>query len=160
MSTRAHVLVVEDEPKLAALLRDYLVVADYRVSVLETGAGAIAWIREHTPDTILLDLMLPGEDGLAICRGLRAFSNVPILMVSARVDESDRLLGLELGADHYIRQPSTPLVPHARRRSSLPPVPSLLRPTWSRLRASPSPAHLSKGFGSRPSHMAIASGPS
>lgn len=119
MSIRAHVLVVEDEPKLAALLRDYLVAADYRVSVLETGAGAIAWIREHTPDTILLDLMLPGEDGLAICRGVRAFSNAPILMVSARVEEIDRLLGLELGADDYICKPFSPREVVARVRAAL-----------------------------------------
>jgi two-component system response regulator BaeR len=119
MSGDAHILVVEDEPKIAALLRDYLMAAGYRVSVLETGAGAVAWIREHAPDTVLLDLMLPGEDGLAICRGVRAFSNVPILIVSARVEEIDRLLGLELGADDYICKPFSPREVVARVRVAL-----------------------------------------
>lgn len=119
MSVVAHVLGVEDEPKIAALLRDYLVAAGYRVSVRDAGAGATAWIREHAPDAILLDLMLPGEDGLAICRGVRAFSNVPILMVSARVEEIDRLLGLELGADDYICKPFSPREVVARVRAAL-----------------------------------------
>ena len=119
MSGAAHILVVEDEPKIAALLRDYLEAAGYRVSVLETGAGAVAWIREHSPDAVLLDLMLPGEDGLAICRGVRAFSNVPILIVSARVEEIDRLLGLELGADDYICKPFSPREVVARVRVAL-----------------------------------------
>src|SRR5258706_10776761 len=74
----AHVLIVEDEPKIAALLRDYLLASDYRVSVLETGAGAVEWVRVHGPDAVLLDVMLPGENGLAICRGIRTFSTIPI----------------------------------------------------------------------------------
>jgi len=119
MTQVAHVLIVEDEPKIAALLRDYLAASSYRVSVLETGDGAIEWVRTHAPDAILLDLMLPGADGLAICRGVRAFSNVPILMVTARVEEIDRLLGLELGADDYICKPFSPREVVARVRAVL-----------------------------------------
>ena len=119
MSGAAHVLVVEDEPKIAALLRDYLAASCYRVSVLESGEGAVDWVRTHAPDAILLDLMLPGSDGLAICRGVRAFSNVPILMVTARVEEIDRLLGLELGADDYICKPFSPREVVARVRAVL-----------------------------------------
>lgn len=105
MSAVAHVLVVEDEPKIAALLADYLAASGYRASVLGTGEGAIEWIRAHAPDAVLLDVMLPGSDGYAICRGVRAFSNVPILMVTARVEEIDRLVGLDLGADDYVCKP-------------------------------------------------------
>jgi len=115
----SHVLVVEDEPKIAALLRDYLTAAGYRVSVLDEGSGAVQWVRDQTPDAILLDLMLPGEDGLSICRGVRAFSSVPILMVTARVEEIDRLLGLELGADDYICKPFSPREVVARVKAVL-----------------------------------------
>ncbi len=108
MNATPHILVVEDERKIAALLYDYLVASAYRVTVRETGAGAIDWIRGHAPDAVLLDLMLPGEDGLAICRGVRVFSQVPMLMITARVEEIDRLLGLELGADDYICKPFSP----------------------------------------------------
>jgi two-component system response regulator BaeR len=119
MKEAAHVLIVEDEPKIAALLRDYLAAAGYRVSLLARGDGAVAWIREQAPDAVLLDLMLPGEDGLSICRGVRAFSPVPILMVTARVEEIDRLLGLELGADDYICKPFSPREVVARVRAVL-----------------------------------------
>jgi two-component system response regulator BaeR len=104
----AHILIVEDEPKIAALLRDYLVASNFSVSVRDHGDGAVDWVRAHAPDAVLLDLMLPGEDGLSICRGLRTFSTIPILMITARVEEIDRLLGLELGADDYICKPFSP----------------------------------------------------
>jgi len=117
--TSSHVLVVEDEPKIAALLRDYLAAAGFRVSVLDDGSGAVQWVRDQAPDAILLDLMLPGEDGLSICRGVRAFSSVPILMVTARVEEIDRLLGLELGADDYICKPFSPREVVARVKAVL-----------------------------------------
>lgn len=119
MTDIAHILVVEDEPKIAALLRDYLVASGYRCSVLDRGDEAAAWVRTHRPDAILLDLMLPGADGLAVCRAVRAFSNVPILMVTARVEEIDRLLGLELGADDYICKPFSPREIVARVRAVL-----------------------------------------
>jgi two-component system, OmpR family, response regulator BaeR len=119
MTDAAHILIVEDEPKIAALLRDYLAASCYRVSGFDSGDGAIGWVRTHAPDAILLDVMLPGTDGLAICRGVRAFSNVPILMVTARVEEIDRLLGLELGADDYICKPFSPREVVARVRAVL-----------------------------------------
>jgi len=119
MSHAAHVLVIEDEPKIAALLRDYLAASSFRVSIFNSGGGAVEWVRAHAPDAILLDLMLPEVDGLAICRGVRAFSNVPILMVTARVEEIDRLLGLELGADDYICKPFSPREVVARVRAVL-----------------------------------------
>ena len=119
MNTASHVLVVEDEAKIAALLRDYLVAAGFRASVLEAGAGAIDWVRANGPDAVLLDLMLPGTDGLSICRGLRAFSTIPILMITARIEEIDRLLGLELGADDYICKPFSPREVVARVKAVL-----------------------------------------
>lgn len=119
MSEPAHILVVEDEPKIAALLRDYLESAQWHVSVLDTGTTAVAWIREHAPDAVVLDVMLPGKDGLAICREVRAFSEVPILLLTARVEEIDRLLGLELGADDYVCKPFSPREIVARLRAIL-----------------------------------------
>jgi two-component system, OmpR family, response regulator BaeR len=115
----AHVLIVEDEPKLSALLRDYLLAAGFRTSMLDNGSEATDWIREQRPDLILLDINLPGVDGLSVCRQVRAFSEVPILMLTARVEEIDRLLGLELGADDYICKPFSPREVVARVRAVL-----------------------------------------
>lgn len=103
--THAHILVVEDEDKLASLLREFLESDGHRVSVLADGAGVIDWVRASGPDLILLDLMLPGRDGLSICREIRSFSKVPVMMLTARVEEIDRLLGLEIGADDYVCKP-------------------------------------------------------
>jgi two-component system response regulator BaeR len=103
-----RVFVVEDEPKLAALARDYLQQAGHRVEIRMDGAGAAEWILEERPDIVVLDLMLPGEDGLSICRTLRQSSEVPVIMVTARVAEVDRLLGLEIGADDYLCKPFSP----------------------------------------------------
>ncbi|PZQ11988.1 MAG: two-component system response regulator BaeR [Rhodanobacter denitrificans] len=119
MTDTAPILIVEDEPKIAALLRDYLVAAGYRVETLGNGALAVDWIGRHTPAAILLDVMLPGEDGLSICRRVRAFSQVPVLLVTARVEEIDRLLGLELGADDYICKPFSPREVVARVKAVL-----------------------------------------
>ena len=102
------ILIVEDEPKLATLLRDYLLQSGFSVEILEDGLTVVPWVREHGPQLILLDLMLPGRDGMEICKELRSFSSVPIIMVTARVEEIDRLLGLELGADDYICKPFSP----------------------------------------------------
>jgi two-component system response regulator BaeR len=85
------ILIVEDEPKLAALIADYLKAAGYEPHCIENGLDAIPWLRSHSPDLVLLDLMLPGRDGLEICRELREFSDVPVVMVTARV-EIDRLI--------------------------------------------------------------------
>ncbi len=119
MSAPAHVAVIEDEPKLAALLADYLRAEGHRVDVLHTGEGAVAWLAEHRPEVILLDLMLPGVDGFTICRELRAFSTAPVIMITARVEEIDRLLGLEFGADDYVCKPFSPREVVARVRAQL-----------------------------------------
>jgi two-component system response regulator BaeR len=119
MSSTARILVIEDEAKIAALLRDYLAAANYHVDLLESGAGVIERVRECAPDAVLLDINLPGEDGLSVCRRIRAFSTVPILLVTARVDELDRLLGLELGADDYICKPFSPREVVARVKAVL-----------------------------------------
>jgi two-component system response regulator BaeR len=115
----ARVLIVDDEPKIAALLRDYVINAGYETSVLETGLGVADWVRANKPDAILLDVMLPGESGLAICKAIREFSDVPILLITARVEEIDRLLGLELGADDYICKPFSPREVVARVKAVL-----------------------------------------
>lgn len=101
----SSILIVEDEPKLAALEADYLRSAGYDTHTLGNGADVVAWVRAHAPDLILLDLMLPGRDGLEVCRELRTFSDVPIVMVTAKVEEIDRLIGLDLGADDYVCKP-------------------------------------------------------
>jgi two-component system response regulator BaeR len=99
------ILIVEDEPKLAALEADYLQSEGYDTHWIANGLEAAPWVRANAPDLILLDLMLPGRDGLEICRDVRAFSDVPIVMVTAKVEEIDRLVGLDLGADDYVCKP-------------------------------------------------------
>ena len=115
----AKILIVEDEPKLAALLADYLNAASYQTHIIGDGRDVVAAVRAAPPDLILLDLMLPGRDGLDVCRELRTFSEVPIVMVTARVEEIDRLLGLEIGADDYICKPFSPREVVARVRAVL-----------------------------------------
>jgi two-component system response regulator BaeR len=102
------ILVVEDEIKITEILRDYLVSAGYRVSCLDRGDLVFAHVRQNSPSLILLDVMIPGMNGWDVCRSIRQFSNVPIIMITARVEEIDRLLGLELGADDYICKPFSP----------------------------------------------------
>jgi two-component system response regulator BaeR len=106
--TAQQILIVEDEERLARLVADYLKAAGYQAHHLADGCRVLEWVRSHEPDLILLDLMLPGKDGLTICRELRATSQVPIIMTTARVEEIDRLLGLELGADDYVCKPFSP----------------------------------------------------
>lgn len=101
----SRVLIVEDEPKLAELVADYLKAAGYEAHCLANGLEAVPWVKSHAPDLIVLDLMLPGRDGLEICKEVRSFSDVPIIMVTARVEEVDRLIGLESGADDYLCKP-------------------------------------------------------
>lgn len=115
----ARVLIVEDEPKLAALLEDYLRMAGYDTHRLADGRHVAPWVRENAPALVLLDLMLPGRDGMDVCREIRGFSNVPVIMVTARVEEIDRLLGLEIGADDYICKPFSPREVVARVRAIL-----------------------------------------
>jgi len=104
------ILIVEDEPKLASLMSDYLKVEGFETHAIGDGLAAVPWVRSHAPDLVLLDLMLPGRDGLEICKELRAADDVrvrdvPIVMVTARVEEIDRLIGLEAGADDYVCKP-------------------------------------------------------
>jgi two-component system, OmpR family, response regulator BaeR len=114
-----NILVVEDEVKIAGILQDYLIKTGYRVTCLEHGDLAVHYVRQHQPALILLDLMLPGADGMEICREVRKFSAVPIIMITARVEEIDRLLGLELGADDYICKPFSPREVVARVKAVL-----------------------------------------
>jgi two-component system response regulator BaeR len=114
-----RILIVEDEEKLAGLLRDYLVQEGFEVSMLHRGDQVEDWVRAHGTDLVLLDLMLPGKSGLDVCKALRASTDVSIVMVTARVDEIDRLLGLELGADDYICKPFSPREVVARVKAVL-----------------------------------------
>jgi two-component system alkaline phosphatase synthesis response regulator PhoP len=102
------ILVVDDEPKIVKLARDYLERGGFRVLSAEDGTTALAAARRDRPDLVVLDLNLPGMDGLDVCRALRRESDVPIIMLTARVEEADRLIGLELGADDYITKPFSP----------------------------------------------------
>lgn len=103
-----RILIVEDELKIAQLLADYLVGSSFEPHQLHRGDRVKAWLASHPCDLILLDLMLPGLDGLEVCKQIRQHSNVPIIMITARVEEIDRLIGLELGADDYICKPFSP----------------------------------------------------
>ena len=102
------ILVVDDEPKIVKLARDYLEKGNFRVVTASEGTTALAIARQEKPDLIVLDLNLPGMDGLEVCKAVRCESDVPIIMLTARVDETDRLIGLELGADDYITKPFSP----------------------------------------------------
>ncbi len=119
MNAPADILIVEDEPKIAELLADYLRAAGHEPRIIADGRDVVPAVRERMPDIILLDLMLPGRDGIDICRELRSFTQVPIIMVTARVEEVDRLLGLELGADDYICKPFSPREVVARVKALL-----------------------------------------
>ncbi|MFZ4834541.1 two-component system response regulator BaeR [Rouxiella sp. Mn2063] len=114
-----QILIVEDEPKLGQLLVDYLQAAGYATRWLSDGAQVVQYVRDTPPAMILLDLMLPGISGLTICRDIRQFSDVPIMMVTAKTEEIDRLLGLEIGADDYICKPYSPREVVARVKTIL-----------------------------------------
>lgn len=113
------ILVVEDEPRLARLVGDYLRAAGYAPRLIDNGLDVLPAVRAEAPALILLDLMLPGRDGLSICRELRRDSAVPIIMLTARVEEVDRLIGLEAGADDYICKPFSPREVVARVKAVL-----------------------------------------
>jgi two-component system, OmpR family, alkaline phosphatase synthesis response regulator PhoP len=112
-----QILVVDDEPRIAEIARDYLERAGFKVAIAGNGADALAFARTKRPDLIVLDLGLPQMDGLDVTRALRKQSNVPIIMLTARVDESDKLVGLELGADDYVTKPFSPKELVARVRA-------------------------------------------
>ena len=113
------ILIIEDEPKVARLARDYLEKNGYRVLVANDGNSGLAMARREKPDLLVLDLMLPGMDGLDVCRALRRESDLPIIMLTARAEETDRLIGLEIGADDYISKPFSPRELVARVRALL-----------------------------------------
>jgi two-component system alkaline phosphatase synthesis response regulator PhoP len=113
------ILVVDDEPKIVEICRDYLSAAGFDVITAGDGQKGLATARRERPDLIVLDLMLPGMDGLDVCRELRRESGTPIIMLTARVEESDKLVGLELGADDYITKPFSPRELVARVRTVL-----------------------------------------
>jgi len=115
--TPVRILVVEDDAKIASLLVDYLRHEAYEASSLADGLLALAAIEQDSPDAVVLDLMLPGMDGLAVCQAVRQFSDVPILMLTARVEEVDRLMGLDSGADDYVCKPFSPREVMARMRA-------------------------------------------
>ena len=117
MTEARHVLVVEDDAKIAQLLLDYLRNDGYSANAIADGKLALAQIERTPPAVVILDLMLPGLDGIGVCRAVRAFSDVPILMLTARVDEVDRLLGLDSGADDYVCKPFSPREIVARVRA-------------------------------------------
>jgi len=124
---KSLILVVEDEPKLAQLLLDYLAASGYATAWLSDGREVVKYFSERPaheqPDLVLLDLMLPGRDGLDVCKDLRRISQVPIIMITARVEEIDRLLGLEIGADDYICKPFSPREVMARIKAILRRIP-------------------------------------
>lgn len=129
---RATVVVVDDEANIADLVEMYLVQADFRVVKAATGQQALSAVNEHTPDLVVLDVGLPDVDGLEVCRQIRSGSPVPIIFLTARDDEVDRVVGLELGADDYVTKPFSPRELVARvkavlRRSEPGPPPDVLR---------------------------------
>ncbi|OQX03367.1 MAG: two-component system response regulator BaeR [Desulfobacteraceae bacterium IS3] len=117
--TAEEILIVEDEVKIAQLLRDYLKKEGYSVTCMERGDTVIPYLRKKLPELILLDIMLPGKEGTEVCREIRKFSTVPIIMLTARADEVDRIVGLELGADDYICKPFSPREVMARIKAVL-----------------------------------------
>ncbi|HEX6265601.1 MAG TPA: response regulator [Burkholderiales bacterium] len=114
-----HVLIVDDDAEIRGLLREYLQKQGYRVTVAADGKALRGALEGAGPDLIVLDLMLPGADGLELCRDLRARSNVPIIMLTARGEETDRIVGLEMGADDYLAKPFNPRELLARIKSVL-----------------------------------------
>ena len=114
-----HVLIVEDEKKLADILIAYLNNEQFRVTHYESGSGVSDWVKNNQPNIILLDLMLPDVNGKDLCKEIRQFSTVPIIMVTAMIDEIDRLIGLELGADDYVCKPFSPKEVVARVKAVL-----------------------------------------
>jgi two-component system, OmpR family, response regulator BaeR len=117
MTSSRQVLVVEDDAKIAQLLLDYLRDEGFEAYAIANGKMALEQIKQTPPALVILDLMLPGLDGIGVCRSVRQFSDVPILMLTARVDEVDRLLGLDTGADDYVCKPFSPREVMARVRA-------------------------------------------
>ena len=137
MTLPAHILVVEDDAKIADMLCNYLHMHGYTTAICADGLRAVEMVRATPPALVLLDLMLPGQDGLAVCTQVRAFSAVPIIMLTARVDEIDRLLGLETGADDYVCKPFSPREVVARVKALLRRAQGALAPAASATEQAP-----------------------
>ena len=126
-ANREHLLIVDDDKEIRNLLTDYLEQADYRVTAVGDGKAMRRVLEANRIDLVILDLMLPGEDGLTLCRELRSKTNLPVLMLTARGDEVDRIIGLEMGADDYLAKPFNPrellarIKSVVRRAQALPP---------------------------------------
>jgi two-component system response regulator BaeR len=118
-TTRRRILLVEDDAKIADMVSNYLLMHDFDTDLCTNGLDAAGWVRTHPVDLVLLDVMLPGLDGMAVCAALREFSTVPIIMVTARVDEMDRLNGLDTGAEDYLCKPFSPRELVGRMRALL-----------------------------------------
>lgn len=118
-TTPEHLLVVDDDREIRNLLIEYLELSGYRVTVVAEGKAMRRVLESHRIDLVILDLMLPGEDGLSLCRDLRNRSNLPVLMLTARGTEIDRIVGLEMGADDYLAKPFNPRELLARIKSIL-----------------------------------------
>lgn len=116
---RESIFIIEDEDQITELLRDYLLKSGYEVFTENNGDNAVENVLLEKPDLILLDIMLPGKDGITILKELREFSDIPVIMVTARIDEIDRLIGLNSGADDYICKPFSPREVVARVKSLL-----------------------------------------
>jgi two-component system OmpR family response regulator len=119
MSTQDSILIVDDDSEIRSLLGEYFEKNGYRVRAVPDGRGMRAALKGFRPDLVILDLMIPGEDGLALCRELRSQTNVPVLMLTARGEETDRIVGLEMGADDYVAKPFHPRELLARVKSIL-----------------------------------------
>ncbi|MDO9023503.1 response regulator [Zwartia sp.] len=136
MSAMDHILIVDDDRDIRDLLSEYLQKQGYRVSVAADGRAMRTVLSRAEPDLIVLDLMLPGEDGLVLCREVRAQSDIPIIILTARGEEVDRIVGLEMGADDYLAKPFSPRELLARIKSILRrtrSLPSNLKPDQARL---------------------------
>ncbi|HEY9785616.1 MAG TPA: response regulator [Candidatus Obscuribacterales bacterium] len=118
-NSQEHILIVEDEIRIADILNAYLRQSGFETSHMDSGIGVVERVKKQPPHLILLDLLLPGVDGMQICSDIRKFSSVPIIMVTAKADEIDRLLGLEIGADDYICKPFSPREVVARVKAVL-----------------------------------------
>lgn len=103
-----QILIVEDEQRIAQLISDYLVASGYVTHQIHHGGAVSSWLQNNKPALVLMDIMLPGKSGLELCSEIRAASDIPVILLTARVEESDRLAGLELGADDYICKPFSP----------------------------------------------------
>jgi two-component system OmpR family response regulator len=119
MTKQDHILVVDDDAEIRSLLREYLQKHGYRATVVADGKAMQAALAAAKPDLVVLDLMLPGEDGFSLCRALRSRSSVPVIMLTARGEETDRIVGLEMGADDYLAKPFNSRELLARIRSVL-----------------------------------------